>query len=301
MLRSDWSPLDPDLRDRILERLGFSTPPTPDPEDLRALYKAWCENVPFDNVRKMIALRTSDERPLPGGHAEDFFVNWLADHCGGTCWPTSNALFELARSLGFDTRRIVGCMRDLGIVNHASVVIRTDGRDWLVDSSLLYNVPLPLDQRVFMHSDAVIPAEVEPLEGGQYLLWVDVPPNSGCMACRLRTDEVSHALYLASYEASRDRSPFNQRLYARRNRPGELLMLVGNTRFSKTTAGTSSRDLSPSEVKDALREDIGISESLIDRWVRSGSLDASFEPPSGPKPPSTERQPPSRRSSKPLP
>jgi len=41
-------------------------------------------------------------------------------------------------------------MRDLGIVNHASVKVAVDDRDWLVDSSLLSNVPLPLTYEVFL-------------------------------------------------------------------------------------------------------------------------------------------------------
>ena len=46
------------LIDRVLERLGFGTPPAIDLDGLSGLYAAWCARVPFDNVRKIIALRT---------------------------------------------------------------------------------------------------------------------------------------------------------------------------------------------------------------------------------------------------
>jgi N-hydroxyarylamine O-acetyltransferase len=106
--------LDDELRDRVLDRLGFPAAPSRDLEGLRALYGAWCASVPFDNTRKMIALRTAGGDPLPGGDARDFFESFLAHGTGGTCWPTSNALFELLRSAGFEARRVAGSMRDTG-------------------------------------------------------------------------------------------------------------------------------------------------------------------------------------------
>ena len=283
-----------DLRDRVVERLGLSSPPSVDPAGLRALYGAWCANVPFDNVSKMMALRSGSKLPLPGRHAVAFFETWLTDGVGGTCWSTSNALFELAISLGFDAHRIAGCMRDLGIINHASVRVNIEGDTWLVDSSMLTNVPLPLEHEVFVHDDPVFAAEVEPA-GATHVVWWDAPPNSAYLPCRLLADPVDHAYYLAAYESSRDRSPFNQRLYARRNRPGELLVLLGHTRFSKTVNGLQTRELSPDEVSHALREDIGISQDVVEAWVRAGGLTASFETPQGPQPPPMLQRPPSKR------
>ena len=137
-------------------------------------------------------------------------------------------------------------MRDLGIINHASVKVTIDSLDWLADSSLLCNAPLPLDHGVFVLDDAVFAAEVE-FTNGTHVVWSHTPPNSTYLPCRLIEERTSHSSYLARYEESRARSPFNQRLYARRNRPGEILVLLGNTRFSKTVDGVESRDLSPDE------------------------------------------------------
>jgi hypothetical protein len=117
----------------------------------------------------------------------------------------------------------------------------------------------------------VFAAEVE-FEDEAHVVWTHTPPNPAHLPCRLSEDRMTHAYYLAQYEDSRERSPFNQRLCARRNHPGE-----------------------PEELCQALRSDIGLSEGVIDEWVRSGSLAASFEPPSGPKPPPATRKPPSRR------
>ena len=72
-------------------------------------------------------------------------------------------------------------------------------------------------------------------------------------------------------------------------------MLFGHTRFSKTADGLQGRDLSPEEVIEALHEDIGISQELVEQWVRAGGLKATFEPPLGPKPPPIMQKPPSMR------
>lgn len=287
--------LDAAMRGRVLERLGLRAAPATDLDGLRTLYRAWCACVPFDNVRKMIALRRGDAA-LPGGHADDFFAHWLSDGTGGTCWPTSNALHRLATALGFVVERVAGSMRDSGHVNHGSVRAHVDGQRWLIDSSLLFEAPLPLDRGVYVGPDPVFAVEIEPVDDGNHLIWADVPPNPEYLPCRLFAGTVTHAFCLERYEASRERSAFNERLYARRNRPGELLVLVGDTRYSKTASGLAVRALSRDELLVALRDEIGISGRMIDAWVDSGSLDDSLRPPSGPKPPPVAGLPPSRRA-----
>ncbi len=251
-------------------------------------------NVPFDNVRKMVVLKSEDKWLLPGLNAAEFFENWLKNGSGATCWPMANALFELLSSLGYQACRMAGFMRDLGIINHGSVKVSLNGLDYLADASLLLNVILPLDHGTFIQDDPVFPVESEP-DGDSHLVWMLTPPGSDYFYCRIIGDPVEFSLFDERYEASRERSVFNQRLYARRNYPGQLIILWGNTRFSKTVKGIERRDLSRDEVCKALDRDIGISDNLINEWVDSGSLDASFEPPSGPPPPPSVRKPPSQR------
>lgn len=54
------------LADRVLAKLGFPSRPAANRAGLAALYAAWCQGVPFDNARKLIALRANDHGPLPG-------------------------------------------------------------------------------------------------------------------------------------------------------------------------------------------------------------------------------------------
>lgn len=287
-------PLPPALVDLIRKRFEITGPPERDIEGLRAIYRAWCRSVPFDNVRKMISLRTEKPGPLPGGNAPEFFEAWLEHGCGGTCWPTSNALYSLLAAVGFAARRVTGSMRDMGMVNHGSVKVRLEDGDWLADSSLLTEVPLPLRENVFISEDPVFTAEVEAVDG-THLIWCSAPPGCDHIPCRLLDDPADLPLYLERYEASRDRGPFNQRVYARRNREGEQLVIVGNRRYSRTSRGVDCEELSRERLINVLREEIGISAGLTDEWVRAGGLEASFEPPVGPKPPPASGLPPSQR------
>ena len=79
----------------VLERFGLSGRRALTLGGLEELYQTWCRKVPFDNVRKRIALAKGQGGALPGGTSEDFFANWLTHGAGGTCWPTSNALYAL--------------------------------------------------------------------------------------------------------------------------------------------------------------------------------------------------------------
>lgn len=280
------------LLERVLERLRLSALPSASLDGLRAIYRAWCLHVPFDNVRKMIALRDGAQGPLPGASAEDFFENWLAHGTGGTCWATSNALYALVRACGFTARRVAASMGDTGLANHGSVIVTLDGCEWLVDTSAMSNVPLPLAGETFILIDFVYEVELE-FEGQEFLVWAQTPPSAGFLPCRYFPDAVSDEYYAARYEDSRLRSPFNQMLYARRNRPDEMIVLIGNTRFSKRAFGLERRELTAVELCDALQKDLGLSGEIVVDWISSGALTDSLEGVSAVS--GETRKPPSQR------
>lgn len=288
------SALSKDLITRVLHRLELSEPLGTDLQTLQRLYYAWCMNVPFDNLRKMIALKSEHKKSLPGLDAADYFENWLKNGCGATCWPTANAFYELLISTGFDARRIAGFMRDLGVLNHGSVSVIVNGQNYIAEPSLLLNNVFPLSQDTIIQNDIVYPAEIEK-EEESHLIWIQSPPGNDFFYCRIIINPVEFTIFDERYEASRERSIFNQRLYARRNYPGKLIILWGNSYFSKTLNGIEHKELSGDEVCQALRSEIGISEKLINEWVNAECLDASFEKPAGPPPPVITIKPPSQR------
>ncbi len=270
--------MNEDLVDRLLARLEIDRGLNCDFAGLTAVYRAWCTNVPFDNTAKLIALGSNSPGLLPGIDADEFFDRFLSHNVGGTCWPTSNALFELLVTLGFQARRAAGSMRDTGAVSHGTTRVQIDNASWLVDSSMLTNGPLPLQSETFLSNDPLVPAEVR-TDGGEYVIWWDLPPNPGPIPCRLLHDDVSRDFYVERYEASRLRSPFNERIYARRNFGTRILIITGNRRLSKTIDGIEDSSLSDSQLAESLRNEIGLSGRILDQLRESPAWRASFIPP----------------------
>lgn len=257
---------------RALAKLGFARPPAADRAGLEALYLAWCRHVPFDNVRKRIAMAESDTAPLPGGVADDFLAAWLEHGTGGTCWPSSNGLHALVAACGFDVRRISASMGDRNDHNHGSLIVRLDGAEWLVDSSIQCDAPIPLRRGEATRLEHPIhPIRVEPAEGGALVHW-GRSGSTDTMPCRLMQDPVDEAFYLERYEISRGYSVFNTALYARRSFPGRLVSFAGRTRFEKTAAGVTRRELAPDELREALVEELGLSAAIVARMERTVGL-----------------------------
>ena len=267
-------PLKPETAERVLQRLGLGAPPPRTRAGLDDLYRAWCRSVPFDNVRKRIALLEEDPAPLPGGRAEDFHANLLEHGAGGTCWPSSNGLFTLLESCGFDARRISASMQDLGKPNHGSVAVRIEREDFMADTSMLTDAVFPIRRGEALEiENALHPVSLEPVDRTLRVHWA-LPMAHGTIPCRLLEDPVGHAFYLERYEITRapGKSPFNQALYARKNFDGAVLAYLGNTRFWKRTDGIESDELGPDALAQSLCDELGLSEAIVDRLRRCGGL-----------------------------
>lgn len=287
--------LDQALMASILQRIGLSGAPSIDLAGLRQIYGAWCARIPFDNVAKLLGLRAAPDAPLPPVSSQEFFVRFLEHGTGGTCWTSSDALCSLLESVGFPARRVAGSMRDTGIVSHGSVKVTFGSDDWLVDSSLLTNEPLPLSGEVFTSEDPVFQFEVERVDG-THVIWSDMPPSPYWIPCPILVDPATTDFYEIRWQASKARSPFNERIYARHNRPGEMLIVSANRRYSKTKHGLDVRELNAGDLCYCLRNEFGISGEYIRQLLFTGIIDASMRPSTGAPPPPITAKPPSQRS-----
>jgi N-hydroxyarylamine O-acetyltransferase len=260
------------LRDRVLERLGFGAPPEPTLAGLNRLYRAWCQSVPFDNVRKRIALLREEPGPLPAGGAEDFLLGWLRHGTGGTCWPSSNALYATIRACGFAARRVSGSMFEDGSENHGTVKVHLDGDVFLADTGMITDRVFPLRRgEKFERDDPLHPIRVEPV-GDSFRIRFAFPQSTGTMPCRLVNDPVDHGLYLERYEWSRKTSPFNRNLYAVRNAGDSVLSFLGRNRFWKTGDGVSQTELDEDGLAEALVGDLGLSREIVEELRAHGGL-----------------------------
>ena len=292
--RSPNGGLDARLLERVKTALGLSGPIQNTVDGLSAVYGAWCRRVPFDNIRKMIDLSGGSGGRLGGLEAEDFFENWIENGIGGTCWPSSNALCVLLRSLGFEARRVAGSMFDLGVINHGTVKVRIAGRDWLADTSMITNVPLPVSEELYIGPKFGVTAEVEPV-GRSHVIWADFVPMPVYVPCRLHSDPVDLDLYEERYEIfSRERSPFNNRLYFRIGGPQGSSVILGNYMFRRVGGEVVVKEFTREELCGHLR-DAGVSGPMVKRWIAAGALDMSLDPANIPPVPEVVGVPPSLR------
>jgi len=285
--------LDIKLRRRFLERLGLSSEPQIDLDGLSTLYRAWCDTVPFDNAAKLIALRTGEAGALPGIDPNQFVESYLEHGVTGTCWASSNMLYMLVHGAGFDAYRLAGSMRDSGILSHGATRVHVDGRDWLIDPAMLARDPIPVSDVPFNSSDSLWGVEVEAVDG-THIIWWDAVPSPEYIPCRLQAEPVTYEFYFNGYEASREKSPFNERIYVRRNKPHGVLVITGNRRFLKTAAGVEASLLSEEQLEDHLREEAGFSKAIVEALRECGAISASMIPPAGPPPPQANVRPSKR-------
>jgi N-hydroxyarylamine O-acetyltransferase len=267
----------PELRDRVLERLGFSAAPTVDCEGLAALYEAWCRNVPFDNIRKWIAISRGDTTTLPGATAEDFFNAWLKHRTGGTCWAGNGALCELLKSCGFDAVRGVCTMLvapDLP-PNHGTVVATLDGEEYLVDASILHLKPMRLNLHISVAYPYTVQLEFE--EQRWQIHWRPANHPNG-ITCRVDYYPTDDADFQQRHEFTRAWSPFNYSLAIRTLRGRCVVGAIGLEWYQMSADGqTQRREVTVGERAEMLVQQLGYSEEIVSQLP----IDQATPPPPG--------------------
>jgi arylamine N-acetyltransferase len=258
--------LPPDLIERVLDRLGFSIPPAPTMQGARALYAAWCQKVPFDNVRKLISLQGPSNAALPGDAPSEYLEAWLRYGTGGTCWAGNGALHAVLSALGMPACRVVATMLVYPFArpNHGSVCVAFEGRRYLLDASMLHGEPLEL---IASGSGAIEhPAwgvKVQQEQGRWNVRWRPLHMDAG-MPCRIEEFDVTAAAFAELHEKTRRWSPFNYQLYARINRGERVIGIALGRRVEIDAAGTMrDSELTSHERQQFLIEELGIAHELV--------------------------------------
>jgi arylamine N-acetyltransferase len=142
--------LTPELRTAILANWGLSSNRPPDLVFLDDLVSAYTRSVPWESAFRIVKrarIRNEngslDPRLCPRWPAE-FWTDALEWGGGGTCFESNYAFIALLRSLGYEGYLTINNMGD-SIGCHAAIVLRLDGRPWLVDAGLPLYRPLPID------------------------------------------------------------------------------------------------------------------------------------------------------------
>ncbi len=256
--------LEHDLIERVLDRLGYSSAPDPSLAALRELYERWCRRVPFDNIRKLIHVRSGDPGPLPGDTPNEFFEAWLAHGTGATCWAGNGALCELLSALGYDARRAAATMMVApGIPpNHGSVIVHVDEDRYVVDASMLFVEPLPLRAGARIAHGAW-GVEALTIDGKFAVRW-NALQRADLLDCQYNLYDVTAGQFSAFHEGTRSWSPFNFGL--------NLNLVRGTGRIGAglehrveidATGRTVRTPFTPDSRRAFLIDEVGIAETIV--------------------------------------
>lgn len=255
--------LSPHLVNQVLERLGLSGKPALNPSGLETVYSAWCKAVPFDNVRKLIHLKSGSNAPLPGDDPADFFSHWLTHGTGGTCWAGNGALCTLLTTLGFHADRGIATMLvtpDPSMPpNHGTVTVDFDGHRYLVDASILHQRPIALDEDIKQN----IPNAELRKRNGQWFVWW-LPGIMDGLECRIDSLIATAAEFVHHHQNTKEWSPFNYQLNARIVKDDGVLAISKGEVIQISNSGSVRRlELTEVQLRQILIEEFHVSESLV--------------------------------------
>jgi len=206
--------------------LGLGVRPANDLAGLTALYGAWCQAVPFDNVLKRLWLEERWPGRLPGSTPVDFFRDWLEYRTGGTCWAGNGALAALLSTLGFEVALGAATMLsapDTPGPNHGTVVVTLPEGRFVTDASIMSGTPLRLPEPGELPAPAAALPAVQLIEDGRVaILWRTVRQPEG-MPCRIERIGLDAAEWDALHQNTGVWSPFNYATSARLNRGADVL------------------------------------------------------------------------------
>lgn len=274
---SNEQSVDENIKERVLEQLGFGQNPANNLAGLSQLYGAWCKNVPFDNLRKILHVTEKNTGPLPGDSANDFLSAWLKHRTGGTCWAGNGALYSLLSSVGFRAFRGVGTMLVAPQLppNHGTVLVEIDNCHYWVDASILHESPIPLDLNKLDSIQLRFKTQLRNEDDRWHIWWLPLNRLDG-LNCRLDSLEASRAEFQNYHEQTREWSPFNYELNVRKV-VGDKALGIGSGNWIELD-GEGNASVRPIESK---QERINL---LVDRLGYSEEI-ARTLPPDQPTPP----------------
>ncbi len=261
----------PELMERVLAKLGLADWPSLDIAGLNALYAVYCRSVPaIDSIPKRIWFAGEQRTPLPGGEPREYFESWIAHGTGGTCWATNGAMYSLLHSLGFDARRIAGCivLEEYPGTNHGTAVVTLDRVDYLVAANLAaFEVLSLVPGTATSAGNSIHRLSAVPINGGFDVLWYQGHDREAPLTFRTEPehDPVDHAFFLDRYDRTRQLSVFNAALFICRRSPDSILTLGRENKITVAADNTLTKTaISDAERKQVLVEEFGISEQMAD-------------------------------------
>ncbi len=138
--------LSPDWAMTVLAHLGVDAG-RPTLALVDALVEAYTRTVPWESAFRIVKrARTQNTRDCPRW-PEEFWQDAIERGGGGTCFESNYAFFALLRAIGYEGYLTINNMATK-VGCHTAIVLKLEGKPWLVDVGLPLFSPLPLDPTI---------------------------------------------------------------------------------------------------------------------------------------------------------
>jgi N-hydroxyarylamine O-acetyltransferase len=261
--------LSPQELGSLLDRLEPREFVAASKEGLVEVYRAWCRSVPTDNVLRRIS--PPSEGRGPGECQPSRFVADFLEHGVGGCGTSAAAALEAAlRGLGYVTRAVVVAAVGSGgpRPHHAAVSVSVDTADFLLDTVIRCEAPIPLVPRGSVSiAHHLHPIRVERGEGGWRVSHRDRTTMTLAHSYVLDTrvgPEARRALH-RGVRRGPAAGGFDPGLQIHRNGPGSVLALSGDRSVVIDGRGRGERRIGPGERRRLLVERFGLSAEIAGR------------------------------------
>ena len=237
----------PGFLDRVLAAWGVTEPPSPSIEYLDRLHEAYLENVPFENVTKLLKAARVNGPEAALRQPVEFWKDHLRHRSGGTCFAATYAYRFLLRYLGFPSRLLFCHLPAEEPQAHSALWVELGGRDLLIDVGYALPAPVALSRRAAVRRRTpYYDVETRPGTRDEFLVFSEDDRGSR-FRYRFRLEPVEEDRYLAAWrETFRPDAPYMKRLALGRYRDGTRYLFKDLTRvFTITRAGESELALGP--------------------------------------------------------
>jgi arylamine N-acetyltransferase len=155
--------------ENILQHLKVKRSP-PTLEYLQELMTAYCSNVPWESVSKIVKKKLCDQTKNFLRLENEFWTSAFQYGTGGTCYESNWAFFCFLQNVGFDGYLTINNIIDKSSV-HSAIVIIIKGKKYVVDIGYPTYAPIPVDEEAVAVSDnLMINYRCTPVSSKEYII-----------------------------------------------------------------------------------------------------------------------------------
>ncbi|HEX8331071.1 MAG TPA: arylamine N-acetyltransferase [Segetibacter sp.] len=157
------------MTENILQHLKVKRSP-PTLEYLQELMTAYCTNVPWESVSKIIKKKLCDEDINCLRLENEFWTSAFEYGTGGTCYESNWAFFCFLQNLGFDGYLTINKIIDKSGV-HSAIVIIISNKKYIIDIGYPTYAPIPvIEEAVTVSHNLPVQYRCTPTSSKEYII-----------------------------------------------------------------------------------------------------------------------------------